>query len=71
MQRQAVESGNIRSIGHDPATNTLEVEFKHGGVYQYPSCGADLCERFLTAPSKGAFFGKHIKNLPFRKVEAP
>ena len=69
MQRQPVESSNIASIGVE--NGVIEVEFKHGGVYQYSGCSPDLCEQFLAAPSKGAFFGKHIKNLPFRKLEAP
>ena len=35
MERQAVASTNIRAIGYDDASETLEVEFLDGSVYQY------------------------------------
>lgn len=35
MIRQPVSSSNIRSIGYDSKSNTLEIEFHSGGVYQY------------------------------------
>ena len=35
MIRQPVSSSNIRSIGYDSESNTLEIEFHSGGVYQY------------------------------------
>lgn len=33
MHRQPVESSNVATIGF--SNNVLEIEFKHGGVYQY------------------------------------
>lgn len=66
MQRQPVESSNIASIGTE--NGVIEVEFKGGRIYQYPDCDPDLCQKFMAAPSKGEFFGKHVKNRPFRKV---
>ena len=35
MIRQPVSSSNIRSIGYDSMSSTLEIEFHSGGVYQY------------------------------------
>ena len=35
MDRNQVASSNIRSIGYDMQTQTLEVEFLSGWVYQY------------------------------------
>ena len=35
MKRQQVESSNLSSIGYDSEDQILEVEFKHGGIYQY------------------------------------
>lgn len=68
MKREPVESKSIVSIGYDPATSTLEVEFKGGRVYHYPDFAASDHEKLMAAQSKGTFFGKHIKHLPFRKV---
>ena len=35
MKRQSVESSNLASVGYDEEKQILEVQFKHGGVYQY------------------------------------
>lgn len=62
MERQAVGSSNITSIGYDEATETLEVEFLSGAVYQYYNVGSDLYQSMLTAPSKGSFLNTYIRN---------
>lgn len=33
MERVKVSSSNIRSIGYEESTKTLEIEFKQGSVY--------------------------------------
>jgi hypothetical protein len=35
MERKAVESSNLASVGYDEHEEILEIEFQHGGVYQY------------------------------------
>ena len=35
MERQSVSSSNLRSIGYDHSSSTLEVEFNNGSIYQY------------------------------------
>jgi len=35
MERKAVRSTNVASVGYDPKSKVLEIEFKSGGVYQY------------------------------------
>ncbi len=61
MKREPVESSNIRSIGHDPATKTLEVEFLNGTVYQYHDVDADKHAALMKADSVGGHFNAHIK----------
>lgn len=61
MKRVPVESSNIASIGHDPATNTLEVEFKGGGVYTYHDVDADKHAALMKADSVGGHLNAHIK----------
>lgn len=34
MERQAVSSTNLRSVGYDPASQTLEIESYGGRIYQ-------------------------------------
>jgi len=35
MERQSVSSSRLVSVGYDTENKVLEVEFKHGGIYQY------------------------------------
>jgi hypothetical protein len=35
MERTPVTSTDLRAIGYDADTQTLEIEFNSGGVYQY------------------------------------
>jgi hypothetical protein len=37
MERHSVTSSNVKSIGYDASSSTLEVEFNSGGIYQYYS----------------------------------
>jgi hypothetical protein len=74
----SVESSQIHSIGHDPATNTLAIRFLSrggpGSLYHYSNLTTDEFAAFRSAESKGAHFGKHIKpfkdKYPFVKVES-
>lgn len=72
MKRVAVKSSNIKSIGYDADTETLEVAFNSGSVYRYFNVPAQLHKRLMSAESKGGFFNINIKNnssYPYRKVE--
>jgi hypothetical protein len=62
VDRQPVGSSNIASVGYDDATETLEVEFFSGAIYQYHNVGSDMYEQFMASGSKGAFLNAHIKN---------
>lgn len=64
-----VKSSQVKSIGHDPATNTLAVQFTRGAgaIYHYPNVTAKQFDEFKSAESIGTHFGKHIKPLAFDK----
>lgn len=69
MDRDPVSSSNIVSLGYDAASETLEIEFKDGSVYQYYNVGEHLYQQFVAAPSKGQFFNVYIKNaVAFSRV---
>jgi len=69
MNRDAVSSSNIMSAGYDAGSETLEIEFKDGTVYQYYNVSEHLYEQFQSASSKGQFFNVYIKNaVPFSRV---
>jgi hypothetical protein len=69
MIRDPVASGTIASIGYDPDSETLEVEFTSGSIYQYFNVPPSLNEQLMAAPSKGQFLNTYIKNgYPYSRV---
>ncbi len=62
IDRQAVASSNVASIGYDEPTETLEVEFLNGTIYQYYNVGVDLYQQLMSAPSKGVFLNTYIRS---------
>ncbi|MES2339608.1 MAG: KTSC domain-containing protein [Pseudomonadota bacterium] len=63
MDRQAVSSSNLASIGYDTESETLEVEFlKTGKVYEYYNVPQFMYDRLMSAPSHGVFFNAEIRN---------
>lgn len=62
MDKQAVSSSLVKSIGYDRQTETLEIEFGSGRVYQYYGVPGRLHVEIMQAPSKGQFFNACIKD---------
>ena len=70
MERTAVESSQIVSIGYVPGLETLEIEFKGGKVYRYFEVPGAAHADLVAAESKGKFFGQYIRGkFTFEKVE--
>jgi hypothetical protein len=63
MIRQPVSSSNLLSVGYDPASATLEIEFIDSGVYQYFDVGQAVHEGLMAAPSHGQFFHEQIRGV--------
>ena len=62
MEREPVSSSNLVSVGYDPDSETLEVEFTKTGVYQYSNVPLFMHERLMGADSVGKFFNAEIKH---------
>lgn len=62
MKRQKVSSSNLASIGYDADNQILEIEFNHGGVYQYYDVPGDVYDDLMNADSHGKYFAAYIKN---------
>ena len=56
MEKQRVSSSTVMSIGYDRQTETLEIEFGSGRVYQYYGVPDNLHNEIMQTPSKGQFF---------------
>lgn len=61
MQRHAVESSVLESVGYDPGAKILELEFRTGGVWDYFNFPKPTYQRFINAESLGNFFVRRIK----------
>ena len=66
--RIPVDSSLIRSVTYgDDAT--LTVRFHDDAVYRYFTVPHRILEAFLAAPSKGAYFNRHIREaFPSQRV---
>ena len=69
MERTSVSSSNISAIGYEAETQTLEVEFLNGSIYQYAGVSVDVYEVMMNADSKGKYLNANIKGrYPFTKL---
>lgn len=68
MERISVSSSNISSIGYDENSQTLEIEFHSGGVYQYFDVPINVYQGLIQTGSTGQYFAQHIKGY-FRFVK--
>ncbi|NLP58351.1 KTSC domain-containing protein [Lutibacter sp. B1] len=63
MEREQVQSSNIAAIGYDTESQTLEVEFLNGGVYQYFDVPEYHHTGIMDADSKGQYLAQNIKGV--------
>ncbi len=61
MERESVSSSNIASIGYDDNSETLEIEFLNGAVYQYFDVPNGVYEELMAADSHGRYLAANIK----------
>ncbi len=77
MERKPVKSSLLRSVGYNPATETLELEFngKEGApakIYSYTPFTQAQWELFRSAESIGRHFLLHIKpdkKLVYKRIK--
>jgi len=61
VDRVSIVSTNIRSVGYDPESSMLEVEFNSGSIYQYLDVPESDYEGLMNAASKGRYLNRNIK----------
>lgn len=61
MQRTLVESSTMVSVGYDPDSETLEIEFVNGHLYQYFDVPPTLFEELLGSDSAGGYLNAAIR----------
>ena len=69
MTRTPVSSSNLKSVGYDNVSHTLEIQFHSGGVYQYMNVPPSVFAALMAASSHGSFFARAIRNCyHYRRV---
>jgi KTSC domain len=61
MDRVRVVSSNLYSVGYDPSSSILEIQFISGAVYRYFRVGVSVYEGLMSALSKGGYFAHVIR----------
>ena len=62
MDRQRVSSSNLHSVGYEPTTHTLQVQFIGGRIYDYFDVPESVHQFLMSAISKGSYFDNNIKD---------
>jgi lysyl-tRNA synthetase class 2 len=60
VHREPLSSSAIESVGFDPATNELEIEFRSGSVHRY-AVPRRIHRELIGAESPGRYFAQHIR----------
>ena len=67
MEMIPVESSNLKSVGYEPASKTLRIQFNTGTVYDYYNVPEQVFQNLLNAESKGRYFHAAIR-MAYRYV---
>jgi hypothetical protein len=62
MQRLPVSSRSVASVGWDPTSRTLEIEFTSGRVYRYFEVPEIVYHGLVRAESIGQFLNERIRD---------
>jgi lysyl-tRNA synthetase class 2 len=63
MRRKPIDSTSLKSVGYEPSTHTLEIEFHGGRVYRYFGVPPRRYRALLDAESAGRFLNAEIKGV--------
>jgi len=63
MRMISVNSSNVAAVGYDEASETLQVAFNNGGMYQYFDVPQSVFEGLRDADSVGGYLAAQIKGV--------
>lgn len=70
MEMHPVASSNVHSVGYDPRTETLRVQYHGGTTYEYEGVTQHKHDSLMGSESVGGFLNKHVKGVhPHKLVE--
>jgi hypothetical protein len=62
LERLAVKSCILRSVGYDAAQKNMEIEFCSGLVFQYAGVPAKVHADLMSSDSVGKYFSEKVRN---------
>ncbi len=60
-----MSSSNLASVGYDPGSHILEVEFLNGSVYQYLGVPDYIYSGLMHASSHGSYLDANVKKAGY------
>lgn len=69
IRKFSVDSSFVKSIGYNPISKILQIEFETTGVYLYYDVAAEVYAGLMNAESHGQFFNEYIKRNDRFKCE--
>jgi len=70
LGRTRVRSSNLQSVGYNPFTGRLEIQFRNGRIYEYFDVPMRIYEGLVRAASHGTFFHLFIRSAyAFRRLQ--
>jgi hypothetical protein len=67
MERKKVNSSQIRSVGYEAGSQTLEVEMSDGTIWQYTRVPTEVYRRFMAAPTIASYYRDNVEEDYSRK----
>ena len=61
LERHAVKSRILRSLGYDEGTKILEIEFQSGLVYQYSGVPLKVYKDLMHSDEIGKYFSEKVR----------
>jgi len=69
MRRIPVPSKEITQVGYQEHSETLEIKFERGAVYQFFNVPADVFNGLMNAASKEGYYQSNIgERFPYSRV---
>ncbi len=61
MELIPLSSTNLRAIGYDPDTMTMQIQFNNGSLYSYANIEPQTYEDMMASGNPGEYFATIIK----------
>jgi hypothetical protein len=69
MHRFPIPSAEITQVGYQEDSETLEIQFVKGGVYQFFNVPSTVFNEFMSSPSKEGYYHSRIgERFPCSRV---